>query len=56
MKSHLQGTYTEEKFYPIERMLECLSIYCGNDKNGNPEDILEVELYQLKIQIDIGWW
>lgn len=34
-------------------MIECLGIYSGNDNRGHLEDILDVELYQLKIKIDI---
>lgn len=34
-------------------MLKSLSIYAGISENGKPEDVLEVELYQLKIQINI---
>lgn len=49
----IQKSLTDEWFYPIEKMLECLGMYCSNNGNGNPEDILAVDLYQLKIQIDI---
>ena len=49
----IQNSLNDQGFYPLEKMLECLSIYCGNDEKGNPENILEVDLYQLKIQIDI---
>lgn len=34
-------------FYPIEKMFKCLSLIYGQ------EDVLEIELYQLKIKINI---
>ena len=49
----IQGSPTEEGFYPIEKMLECLSKYTGNDENGNSEKILDVVLFQLKIRVNI---
>ncbi len=49
----IQNSLTEEWLYPIERMLECLAKYSENDEKVKPQDIIEVDLYQLKIQIDI---
>jgi len=49
----IQKSLPDEWFYPIEKMLECLSIYCGNAGNGKREDVLDVKLYQLKICIEI---
>lgn len=49
----IQSSLNDEGFYPIEKMLEYLGSYCGKDENGNREDVLDVELYQLKIQIEI---
>jgi hypothetical protein len=49
----IQNSLTEEWFYPIEVMLESLAKYSENDEKVKPQDILEVDLYQLKIQIDI---
>jgi len=47
----IQNSPSGEWFHPIEKMIECLGIYCG--KGENLEDVLDVELYQLKIKIDI---
>lgn len=49
----IQKSHTGEGFYPIEKMIKCLDIYRGRDDFGNPEDVLDVDLYQLKIKIDI---
>jgi len=38
---------------PIEKMLEYLSGYLDKDGNGTRRSVLDVELYQLKIQIEI---
>ena len=43
----------DEGFYPIEKMIEDLGIYCSNDNNGDTQEVLDFELYQLKIKIDI---
>ena len=42
----IQKSVTNEYFHPIQKMIECLSIYCGSDDKSNPEDILDVNLYQ----------
>ncbi len=49
----IQNSPTGEYFCPIERMLECLGIYSDHHEKENPEDIIEADLYQLKIRIDI---
>lgn len=49
----IQKSVTNEYFHPIRKMIECLNIYCGSDDKSNPEDILDVNLYQLKIKINI---
>ena len=43
----------DEYFVPIDRMLECLEIYLDEDENGICQSVLDVELYQLKIKIEI---
>lgn len=48
----IQGSPSTEGFYPIDRMKECLYIYC-NYENKDPRDILDIDLYQLKIQIEM---
>jgi len=49
----IQISPKDKGFYPIEKMLECLNTYCSNDENGKREAVLDVELYQLKIKIEI---
>lgn len=49
----IQNSATGEAFYPIEKMIECLAIYCDNDKSGNQETVLDVNLYQLMVKINI---
>lgn len=49
----IQNLNAEEGFYPIEKMLAYLSKYSGVDEKGNSKDVLEVDLYQLKIRIDL---
>ena len=34
-------------------MIECLGKYCDNGADGVCESVLDVELYQLKIRIEI---
>ncbi|MDY6827298.1 MAG: plasmid pRiA4b ORF-3 family protein [Bacillota bacterium] len=38
-------------YYPADRMLECLGIYSGGRPTANPDDVRELNLYQLKIEI-----
>lgn len=49
----IQISPTGEVCYPVEKMLECLGISSDHNKKVNPEDIIEVDLYQFKIRIDI---
>ncbi len=49
----LQGSPVDEYFVPIEKMLECLSSYLDKDKKGVCRSVPDVELYQLKIQIEM---
>lgn len=48
----IQGSLTTEAFYPIDKMIECLSMYCYDEKN-DPKDVLDIDLLQLKIQIEM---
>lgn len=47
----IQSTPTGETFYPVEEMLKCLSLHCNNC-----EDVLNVELYQMKIRLKLQDW
>lgn len=49
----IQMSGGNEAFYPFEKMLECLGLVYGLDENSAMEDVLEIDLYQLKIQIDL---
>jgi K+/H+ antiporter YhaU regulatory subunit KhtT len=49
----IQGSGADEAFYPFKKMLECLGIVYGLDENSAAEDVLEIDLYQLKIQINL---
>ncbi len=49
----IQTSADEEWFYPVEKMLESLGLYSGHHKIVKPDDVREVNLYQLKIQINI---
>lgn len=44
----IQTVPNGEGFYPAEKLLECLRIY-----SDSPQDVRAVDLYQLKITIDI---
>ncbi|PWA07900.1 hypothetical protein DCC39_15985 [Pueribacillus theae] len=48
----IQGSGTNEYFYPYEKMLQCLGIVALN-KSEAVDEVLDVELYQLKIQINL---
>jgi hypothetical protein len=47
----MQESLSSQK--PLDRMLECLEIYLDEDENGICQSVLDVELYQLKIKIEI---
>lgn len=49
----IQGAGEDDAFYPYEKMLECLSVVYGGEKNATVEEILDVNLYQLKIQLHL---
>ncbi len=49
----IQNSPSGEWFHPIEKIIESLGTYRGKNENGDLEDVLDVELYQLKIKIDI---
>jgi hypothetical protein len=40
-------------FYPIEKMLECLSLIFDQEDHEVVKDVLEIDLYQLKIKINL---
>jgi hypothetical protein len=40
-------------FYPIEKMFKCLSLIYSQEDHEDVEDILEIDLYQLKIRINL---
>jgi len=47
----IQTAPTGKGFYPLEKMLKCLSLYCNDG-----EDVIDVELYQMKIRIELEGW
>lgn len=49
----IQKSRENEAFYPFKKMLECLGIVYGFDENSAAEDLLDIDLYQLKIQINL---
>ncbi|HHY73677.1 MAG TPA: plasmid pRiA4b ORF-3 family protein [Bacillus bacterium] len=49
----IQISGADEGFYPYEKMLECLSNVYGLDGNSAVEEVLDNDLYQLKIQIKL---
>lgn len=49
----IQNSLAEDYFYPIEKMLECLGVYCDHAEKGTQKDVLDVDLYQLKINVEI---
>lgn len=49
----IQRSETNEGFYPFEKMLECLGTVYGLDENTALEEVLDIDLYQLKIQINL---
>ncbi|HKM39532.1 MAG TPA: plasmid pRiA4b ORF-3 family protein [bacterium] len=48
----IQSSPADEAFYPIEKMIECLGKYAKGEL-GSQVNILDVELYQLTIQIKV---
>ncbi|MTT32178.1 hypothetical protein GMB86_09190 [Terrilactibacillus sp. BCM23-1] len=49
----IQNCGDNESFYPIEKMLKCLSLVYGQDKKTAAIEVLDIDLYQLKIQINL---
>lgn len=49
----IQSSGANNAFYPFKKVLECLSIVNGLDENSAVEEVLDIDLYQLKIQINI---
>lgn len=49
----LQGSSSNDYFVPIKKMIECLESYLDEDGNGICQSVLDVELYQLRVQIEI---
>ncbi len=49
----LQASPTGKYFIPVEMMLECLGRYCDEGESGICRSVLDVEMYQLKIQMEI---
>lgn len=49
----IQTSGANEGFYPYKKMLECLGIVYGISGNSNVETLLDLDLYQLKIQINL---
>lgn len=49
----LQKASDDTYFYPNEKMIENLDVYCDIDHHGKKQDVLDVNLYQLKIKIAI---
>lgn len=47
----IQLSGNDPGFYPFEKMLECLSLIYGQEDHEVVEDVLEIDLYQLKIKI-----
>lgn len=49
----IQMSGPKEAFYPIDKMIECLGIVSGYDENSAVEEVLNIDLYQLKIQMNL---
>ncbi len=49
----LQKDKSGDYFEPADRMLECLSIYSEGHPVTNPDDVRELDLYQLKVEIEM---
>jgi hypothetical protein len=49
----IQLSGNDPGYYPIEKMLECLSLIYRQDGHEAVEDVLEIDLYQLKIKINL---
>jgi hypothetical protein len=49
----IQLSGNDPGFYPIEKLLKCLSLTYGQEDHEAVEDVLEIDLYQLKIKINL---
>jgi hypothetical protein len=49
----IQTSGNESAFYPIDKMLKCLSLISGQEDHEVVEDVLEIDLYQLKIKLNL---
>jgi hypothetical protein len=49
----IQKSGNDPAFYPIEKMLKCLGLIVGQEDHEAVEDVLEIDLYQLKIKINL---
>lgn len=49
----IQRDESNNGFYPRNKMIESLAMLNGLDANQAPEQVLDIELYQLNIQIDL---
>jgi hypothetical protein len=49
----IQMSGNEPAYYPIDKMLKCLSLIYGQEDHEVVEDVLEIDLYQLKIKINL---
>jgi hypothetical protein len=49
----IQMSGASKAFYPFKKMLECLSKLYELDENSAVEEVLDINLYQLKIQINL---
>jgi hypothetical protein len=49
----IQMSGNDPAFYPIDKMLKCLSLIFDQEDHEVVEDVLEIDLYQLKIKINL---
>lgn len=49
----IQSSEKNKGFYPVDKVLECLGAIYGHNQNAATEGILDVNLYQLKIAINL---
>lgn len=49
----IQLSGNDPAFYPIEKMLKCLTIIFSQKDREVAEEVLEIDLYQLKIKINL---
>ncbi|MBW8351736.1 plasmid pRiA4b ORF-3 family protein [Bacillus sp. IITD106] len=49
----IQLSGVNDSFYPIEKTLECLGTIFNLDEHVGVDDVLDIDLYQLKIQINL---